>query len=493
MNNILVYITFVIYLIIMIGIGTYFYTRAKKLEDYLLGGKGMGSWVTALSAQASDMSGWLLMGLPGAVYLLGLNQTWIALGLIVGTYLNWKFISARLRLYTGSTDALTLSTFFDRRFKDPTKLLRIFSSIFILIFFTVYAAAGLVSAGKLFESMFGISYIVAVIVGTAIMIFYTLLGGFLAVCWTDLFQASLMVFAIIILPIIAYSNIEPGAIEAVLQARPELLSFMPEGTFIVAITAIISTAAWGLGYFGQPHILVRFMSVKEIKMLPFSRRIAMVWVVISLVCSVIIGLLGIPLYEGLSSGDAEKVLIFMVRDFVTPAFAGVLLAAILAAIMSTIDSQFLVASSTLTEDIYASMIRKEASSNELLLVSRLCVVLIAILSLVMAMDTSSSIFGLVTFAWGGFGSVFGPVVIMSLYSRKTTWYSALAGMVIGGAVMLVWYATGLGKVMYEIVPGFLVNFIVIFVINHFKPNEDAEINTQFDEMVSNLNAGITPK
>ncbi len=493
MDNILVYITFVIYLIVMVGIGTYFYTRAKKLEDYLLGGRGMGSWVTALSAQASDMSGWLLMGLPGAVYLYGLNQTWIAIGLIIGTYLNWKYVSARLRLYTGSTDSLTLSTFFDRRFKDPTKLLRIFSSLFILLFFTVYAAAGLVSAGKLFESMFNIDYTLAVIVGTGIMIFYTILGGFLAVCWTDLFQASLMVFAIIVLPIIAYFNIEPGAIELAIANKENIFNIMPSGTTITAMTAIISTAAWGLGYFGQPHILVRFMSVKEIKLLPFSRRIAMIWVVISLVCSVIIGLLAIPLYPGLPDGEAEKVLIFMVRDYVTPAFAGVLLAAILAAIMSTIDSQFLVASSTLTEDIYASMVRKNATSNELMTVSRVCVILIAIVALVLAMDKTSSIFGLVTFAWGGFGSVFGPVVIMALYSRKTTWFSALAGMVLGGIVMLTWYLLGWGSFMYEIVPGFIVNFLTIIIINMVKPNDDAEILESFNEMELNLKNMVTPK
>ena len=443
MNNYMTYATFVLYFLILIFMGIHFYFKSKKIEDYLLGGRNMGSWVTALSAQASDMSGWLLMGLPGAIYLAGMSEIWIAVGLIAGTFLNWVFVSARLRLYTGETGSMTLSSFLGKRFKDPTNSLRLISSIITLLFFTVYAASGLVGAGKLFESMFNIDYTTAVVIGMAVMIFYTLLGGFLAVCWTDLFQALLMIFAIVVLPFIAYSNIDPDTMSKAFASKENIFNPIPQGVGMFALVSIISSVAWGLGYFGQPHILVRFMSVKSIKLLPRSITIAMVWVVISLVGAVVIGLLGIPLYAELPSGDEEKVLIYMIADFVSPYFIGVLLAAILAAIMSTISSQLLVCSSTLTEDIYANIIKPKASGRELLFVSRLFVLIISLVALVLSFDKSSNIFNLVKFAWGGFGAAFGPLVLMALYSRKTTWYSALAGMVVGTIVMLVWYFTGL--------------------------------------------------
>ena len=482
MNNYMTYATFVLYFLILIFMGIHFYFKSKKIEDYLLGGRSMGSWVTALSAQASDMSGWLLMGLPGAIYLAGMSEIWIAVGLIAGTFLNWVFVSARLRLYTGETGSMTLSSFLGKRFKDPTNSLRLISSIITLLFFTVYAASGLVGAGKLFESMFNIDYTTAVVIGMAVMIFYTLLGGFLAVCWTDLFQALLMIFAIVVLPFIAYSNIDPDTMSKAFTSKENIFNPIPQGVGIFALVSIISSVAWGLGYFGQPHILVRFMSVKSIKLLPRSITIAMVWVVISLVGAVVIGLLGIPLYAELPSGDEEKVLIYMIADFVSPYFIGVLLAAILAAIMSTISSQLLVCSSTLTEDIYANIIKPKASGRELLFVSRLFVLIISLVALVLSFDKSSNIFNLVKFAWGGFGAAFGPLVLMALYSRKTTWYSALAGMVVGTIVMLVWYFTGLNKYMYEIVPGFLANLIVMLIINAVKPNTDKEIDEEYERV-----------
>lgn len=492
MNNYMTYATFVLYFLILIFMGIHFYFKSKKIEDYLLGGRSMGSWVTALSAQASDMSGWLLMGLPGAIYLAGMSEIWIAVGLIAGTFLNWVFISARLRLYTGETGSMTLSSFLGKRFKDPTNSLRLISSIITLLFFTVYAASGLVGAGKLFESMFNIDYTTAVVIGMAVMIFYTLLGGFLAVCWTDLFQALLMIFAIVVLPFIAYSNIDPDTMSKAFASKENIFNPIPQGVGIFALVSIISSVAWGLGYFGQPHILVRFMSVKSIKLLPRSITIAMVWVVISLVGAVVIGLLGIPLYAELPSGDEEKVLIYMIADFVSPYFIGVLLAAILAAIMSTISSQLLVCSSTLTEDIYANIIKPKASGRELLFVSRLFVLIISLVALVLSFDKSSNIFNLVKFAWGGFGAAFGPLVLMALYSRKTTWYSALAGMVVGTIVMLVWYFTGLNKYMYEIVPGFLANLIVMLIINAVKPNTDKEIDEEYERVQGHLKAGYTP-
>ncbi len=340
--------------------------------------------------------------------------------------------------------------------------------------------------------MFNIDYTTAVVLGMAVMIFYTLLGGFLAVCWTDLFQALLMVFAIVVLPFIAYNSIDPDTMTKAFAAKDGTFNPIPQGAAIAVILSIISSAAWGLGYFGQPHILVRFMSVKNIKLLPRSITIAMVWVFISLTGAVIIGLLGIPLYKELPTGDEEKVLIYMIRDFVSPYFIGVLLAAILAAIMSTISSQMLVCSSTLTEDIYANVIKPKASSKELLFVSRIFVLIISIIALILSFDKSSNIFQLVTFAWGGFGAAFGPVVLMALYSRKATWYSALAGMVVGTIVMLTWYFTGLNKYMYEIVPGFLANIVVMFIINYFKPNTNKDIDDEYNRVQQYLKDGYTP-
>lgn len=492
MINGMTYVTFIIYFIILAFIGVYFYKRSKKLEDYLLGGRGMGSWVTALSAQASDMSGWLLLGLPGAIYLAGLSESWIAIGLAVGTLLNWLLTASRLRLYTGATGSLTMSSFFEKRFKDPTNLLRIISSIVTLLFFTVYASSGLVSIGKLFETMFNMNYVVAVLIGTGIMVFYTLLGGFMAVCWTDLIQGLLMFFAIVILPFLIFNHIDTETMMTAFEVKGTTFQLLPEGSLIVSLLAILSSAAWGFGYFGQPHILVRFMSVKSVKIIPRSITIAMIWVIISLAGAVFIGLLGIPLYENLPKGDNEKILIYMVRDFVNPYFAGVILAAILAAIMSTISSQLLVSSSTLSEDLYAKIVNKKASDKQLLNINRIAVLIIFAISFILAMDRDSNIFSLVSFAWGGFGSAFGPVIIMALYSKKTTWYSALAGMITGTIIMLVWYSVGWGSYMYEIVPGFLSNIIVILLINHFKPNTDEEINKQFDEVVHNAKIKYTP-
>lgn len=471
-----VYLTFAIYLLGMIAVGIYFYRKASHLEDYLLGGRSMGSWVTALSAQASDMSGWLLMGLPGAVFAAGLGKIWIAVGLALGTFLNWLLVAPRLRVYTEKSKALTLSTFLGKRFHDPSNSLRLLSAVITLVFFTIYAASGLVGAGKLFESMFNVDYRLAVIAGTAIMIIYTLMGGFLAVCWTDLFQGLLMFAAITVVPIMAYNQLDAGAFTAACEAKKISMELIP-GSGVAGILAIISTMAWGLGYFGQPHILVRFMSIKSIKLLPRSMTIAMIWVLISLVAAICIGLLAIPMYN---TPEKEKVFIFMIRDLFNPYVGGILLAAILAAIMSTIDSQLLVSASTLTEDFYANIIRKNPTEKQQMLFSRVSVLLIAIIACSIAMDRNSSILDLVEFAWGGFGAAFGPVVLMALFSRKTTWRAALCGMLAGTVASLVWYFCPWGKYMYEIVPGFIVNILVIMAMNQIFPAENKTMLKEFD-------------
>ncbi|MHC5083224.1 MAG: sodium/proline symporter, partial [Planctomycetota bacterium] len=349
-------ITFVAYFIFLLGIGFFFYGKSKHIEDYLLGGRQMGAWVTALSAQASDMSGWLLMGLPGAIYLGGLETIWIAVGLFIGTVLNWVFVSGRLRIYTEQTQTITLPCFFEKRFADPTGLLRTVSAIIILIFFTIYASSGLVATGKLFESVFNVNYTMAVIVGGGIIILYTFLGGFMAVCWTDLFQGALMLVAILVVPAIAYCH--TGGISQIatdMNVRQISVSWIPQGKW--PLLMIVSAMSWGAGYFGQPHILTRFMSVQSLVKLNESKVIAIVWVFLSLVGAIIIGLVSISLFENLSGGEEEKVFIFMIKQVLGPWLGGIMLAAILSAIMSTIDSQLLVSSSALTEDFYQKVIK----------------------------------------------------------------------------------------------------------------------------------------
>lgn len=481
-------VTFIAYFIVLLGIGFCFYRKSASIEDYLLGGRGMGSWVTAMSAQASDMSGWLLMGLPGTIYLAGTGQVWIATGLFIGTVLNWILVSTRLRVYTQKTSAITLPCFFEARFKDPTGLLRIVSAIIILVFFAIYASAGLAATGKLFESTFNVRYHLAVIVGGFVVIAYTSLGGFLAVCWTDLLQGALMVFAITVVPVLTYNT--AGGIEAITEAM-ELkgisASLVPETEkWPVAVCMIASSMAWGLGYFGQPHILVRFMSIKSAEKLGKSMTIAIVWVFLSLSGAVIVGFLAIPLFENLSGGEEEKVFIYMIRDLFNPWFGGILLAAIFSAIMSTIDSQLLVSSSALSEDFYRKTIRPRASQREIVLVGRGCVVAISTVALFMALDRNNTILDIVSYAWGGFGAAFGPLILFALFCRRTSWQSALAGMVTGTVVLVLWKQIGLGGTMYEIVPGFGANCLTILLLNLFIGQEDERVLREFDEVVNEI-------
>jgi sodium/proline symporter len=475
-------ITFIVYFVVLLGIGMYFYRKSVSIEDYLLGGRGMGAWVTALSAQASDMSGWLLMGLPGAIYLGGVANAWIAIGLFVGTVLNWKLVASRLRIYTERTNTITLPCFFEERFRDTTGLLRTVSAIIILIFFAIYASSGLVAAGKLFEAVFGINYQVAVIAGGAVIIAYTFLGGFLAVCWTDLFQGSLMVVAIVLVPALAY--FEVGGIEPVrakMAAKSISTSLIPAGSKFPLLT-IISASAWGLGYFGQPHILARFMSARSLTKLRESMGIAIVWVFLSLSGAVVVGLIGIGMFDNLAGGEEEKVFIYMIEKLFNPWVGGVMLAAILSAIMSTIDSQLLVSSSALAQDFYQKAIKKDASQRQVVITGRICVIIISAVALVLALRPNDTILGIVAYAWAGFGAAFGPLVLFALFSRKTTWASALAGMVAGTVVLVVWKHAGLGAHLYEIVPGFLANCATMKLINIFSGQKDKEVLRDYDEV-----------
>ncbi len=457
-------ITFGFYMVFLIGIGAYFYKQTSNVEDYLIGGRGMGSWVTAISAQASDMSGWILMGLPGAIFISGLSESWLAIGLIVGTYLNWKYVAPRLRVQTEETDTMTLSTFLEKKLGDTSGLIRNFSAIITLFFFTIYASSGLVAAGKLFESMLGINYKLAVVIGAITIVSYTFMGGYFASCWTDFFQGGLMFAAIIVVPVLAFSKTGgfQGLTTAMETKNISMSLFLNNGENI-GILAIISALAWGLGYFGQPHILVRFISVNSVKELKKSRLVAMIWVIISLIGAMAVGLIGIAMFKDPTQigGDSEKIFIYMISKLFNPWIGGVLLAAILSAIMSTIDSQLLVTSTTLTEDFY-KYIKKDAKDSELMWIGRICVITISIIAVLMALNPGSKVLALVSYAWAGFGAVFGPAVVAALYVENINWKSVFAGMLIGLIVLIAWRYSGYGKVLYEILPGFAANVIIMF-------------------------------
>ena len=455
-------ITFVIYLIFLMGVGVYFYKKTETAEDYVLGGRGMGSWVTALSAQASDMSGWLLMGLPGAVYMTGMSQTWTAIGLTLGTYLNWKILAPKLRVQTEETDTMTLPNFLSKKLKDDTGTIRIFSAIVILFFFTVYSSSGLVAAGKLFASILGIDYKIAVIIGVGTIVFYTFMGGYLACCWTDFFQGTLMFLAILVVPVMAYFT--GGGIESIAyQAQIRDISLSVLHGSKIGTMGIISALAWGLGYFGQPHILVRFMSVKNLEELNKARQIAMAWVLISLAGAVAIGITGIGLFTDISQigGDSEKIFIYMISKLFNPWVGGILLAAILSAIMSTIDSQLLVSASTLSEDFYR-YIKKDATEKQVMWTGRIGIIAISLVATIIAMDTNSHILSMVSYAWAGFGGAFGPAILMTLYCKNLNWRSIFAGMLVGVAVIILWKISGLSNYLYEILPAFVMNGLVVY-------------------------------
>lgn len=480
--------SFFIYLLIMLTIGWYFYVRTKNLSDYILGGRKLNAWVTSLSAQASDMSGWLLLGLPGYAYLSGLESLWLLMGLLIGTYVNWKFIAGRLRIYTElAGNAFTLPDFFENRFSTKSKMIRIISAIFILIFFLIYTSSGFVAGAKLFSSVFSVTYLQALLIGGFFIVGYTFLGGFLAVSWTDVIQGTIMFFAIIFVPLFAI--IDNGGfvftLNEIIVLNIEYLNIFTdnEGNFLTFI-AILSLLGWGLGYFGQPHILARFMAIKNVGEMSKARKIAMYWVTFSLISAVVLGIVGYAIFPvSLQGSDSEKIFILMVEQLVHPLFAGVLLAAILAAIMSTADSQLLVASSALTEDIYKSVFRKSASQKELVWISRVCVIIIAVIAVIIGMDPNSSVLELVAYAWAGFGAAFGPVIILSLYWKGITERGAIAGMLVGGITIIVWKnLTGGLFDLYEIIPGFVFAVIAILLFSDKNVENIDKVENDFNTL-----------
>jgi SSS family solute:Na+ symporter/sodium/proline symporter len=482
-----------LYFTAMLGIGLYAYRKSTSdVAGYMLGGRSLSPSVAALSAGASDMSGWMLMGLPGAMYLSGISSLWIAIGLVLGAFLNYLIVAPRLRTYTEvANDSITLPDFFENRFNDNSRLLRVVSSIVIVVFFTLYTSSGIVAGGKLFESSFGLNYEMGLYITAGVVVAYTLFGGFLAVSLTDFVQGCIMFVALVLVPIVTISEV--GGVSEIHASintiNPALLDIFSG----VSIISIISAMAWGLGYFGQPHIIVRFMAIRSVKDMPAARRIGMSWMIVSIIGAMATGFAGIAYVSktGLQLDDAETIFIVLSQILFSPLIAGFLLAAILAAIMSTISSQLLVTSSSLTEDFYKTFLHRDASDKQQVLVGRISVFLVALLAIYLAYDRNSSILSLVSNAWAGFGAAFGPVVIGCLYWKKMTKNAALAGMIAGAVTVLLWiYAPitingqSLSSVMYEIVPGFILCSLVIYVVSIIAPQEDTQVLATHDEMLT---------
>lgn len=479
------YLALAAYFVGMIAIGVFAARRTKDHEDYMLAGRKLPPWAAALSAGASDMSGWLVMGLPGAIYAAGLIEAWIAVGLTVGAYLNWRLVAPRLRAYTEvSNNSITVPSFFENRLKDRSRMLRIVSAVIILIFFTLYISSGMVAGGVFFESAFGGEYLIGMLLVAAVTLSYTLFGGFLGASLTDVAQGLLMMTALVFVPIVAIANVggfgEVGA--AIADASPDALSLTGgEGVTGLTVLAIVSALAWGLGYFGQPHILVRFMALPSAQAATPARRIGMTWMVISMVGAVAAGLVGIAFFDqtGAALDNPETVVLEMSQVLLHPIIAGLVLAAVLAAIMSTISSQLVVCSSALVEDLYRVARKTPPGERTLVVLGRACVLIVAVVAAVLAITPNDTILGLVGFAWAGFGAAFGPLVLLSLFWRRLSTWGAIAGMVTGAVVVFTWPL--LGTPVYELLPGFVIALVVSVVVSLFTYREDPVVQQEFTD------------
>lgn len=472
--------TFGVYFVAMIAVGVWVYRRTTSLEDFALGGRSLNAPTAALSAQASDMSGWLLLGLPGAVYAAGIGATWIAIGLAVGTYLNWLLVAPRLRTYTQRADnAVSLSAYFEARFEERTSAIRIVSAVVIVVFFTLYVSSGLVAGGILFEETFGVPYGLAVTIAAVVIVTYSFLGGFLAVSLTDAVQGGLMFLALVGLPIVAIGVLGGfDALAGTLTAEtPALLDIGAEAAFTdgewalgepLGFVAVVSLLAWGLGYFGQPHILARFMGIRSSGHVPAARRIGVGWVLVTLAGASLVGLVGIALLEA-PLDNPETVFITLIQQLLNPWVGGVLLAAVLAAIMSTADSQLIVSSTALTEDFYRALLNRDASQSTLVWVGRGTVIAVAVVAYAIALPGETAVLDIVAYAWAGFGAAFGPVILLSLYWPRMTGPGAMAGIVAGAATVLAWeeFPALADTGIYSMLPGWAMALAAAFVFGRW--------------------------
>ncbi|MDO4259586.1 MAG: sodium/proline symporter PutP [Actinomycetaceae bacterium] len=493
----------IIYLTAMVMIGLFAYNRTKNLDDYMLGGRDLGPGVAALSAGAADMSGWLLMGLPGALYLNGLIESWIAVGLTIGAWVNWKYTAPRLRAYSvTAANSITVPSFLGARLRDTSNLVRIVAGVVITVFFTFYVSSGMVAGGKFFESSFGMNYHLGMVIIAATTVLYTLVGGFLAVSWTDVVQGLMMVVALIAVPIVGIIHVGgPGNLLAqITEVAPDAFNLFhakaADGSAASALTVaivVISGLAWGLGYFGQPHIIVRFMALRSTAEAKQGRRIGIGWMLLAVLGAGTTAFVGIAVYKHDTGQlpDSEGVFIALGQLLFHPFIAGFMLASILAAIMSTISSQLLVTSSALVEDIYRVYTHRELSGSDGVLAGRIAVAIVSIIAAALAWPNSDSILALVGFAWAGFGASFGPIVILSLYWRKLTAQGAIWGMITGGVFVAIWgnldgAAGGIMQIfdIYEILPGFLANLVVAILVSRATYTPNSDIDAEFDQTVA---------
>ncbi|GAA4687906.1 MULTISPECIES: sodium/proline symporter PutP [Kocuria] len=477
-------IAIVIYFSGMIAIGLWANSKTKNLDDYMLGGRNLKPGVAALSAGASDMSGWLLMGLPGAVYLTGMVEAWIAIGLTIGAWLNWKFVAPRLRAYTEvSNNSITIPSFLDNRLKGNTRMLRVVSGVIILVFFTFYVSSGMVAGGVFFMSSFGSSYLLGMLLIAGVTVLYTFFGGFLGASYTDLFQGLLMLLALLMVPVVGLFMVGGPAemVNSIQNAQPDALSLLAGGTAV----GVISALAWGLGYFGQPHIIVRFMALRSPADAKSGRRIGVSWMILTVIGAISTALVGIAYFGNRPDQDPtdpEAVFLDLSQILFHPALAGLVLAAVLAAIMSTVSSQLIVSSSALVEDLYNLAAKKTPSPKAQVWMGRAGVLLVAIIAAALAWEQNATILELVGFAWAGFGSAFGPVVILSLFWRKLTNTGAITAMIVGAVTVFVWQYTPWSD-LYEIIPGFFLGMLAAIVGSLATYKRDPEIEAEFDQAV----------
>lgn len=489
------------YLIFIVVVGFLFSKKNKTSEEFYLGGRGLGPWVTAMSAEASDMSGWLLMGLPGAAFLTGpLDYScWIAVGLAIGTYVNWRITALRLRTYTQvANNSITIPDYFSNRFHDKKKILMTIAAIFIIIFFIPYTAAGFVACGKLFTSLFGFEYVPAMIVSAIIIITYTIVGGFLAESVVDFIQGTLMF--IVLITVVGMGVSAVGGLSNVYDQTshiPGYYSVLPaEGYEGLSVITVLSGLAWGLGYFGMPHVLLRFMAIRKPRELSKSRRIGITWCVISLIMAIMIGVVGRALFVELPAGiDEENIFILMTKELMSgglmPILAGIALCGILAAQISSSDSQLLVASSAVSQNIFKGLVKPKASNKQVMIAARVTILIMAIAAILLALDPQSSILEIVDFAWGGFGATFGPLVLFSLFWKRTNVPGAIAGMIVGGATVLIWELVLLpafGGIfeLYSLLPAFILSCLAIFIVSKLTKEPEQSVKDEFAEYLRQM-------
>lgn len=487
------YAAIAIYFGILIVIGRYYYNKNANMSEYLLDNRKLSPLVTALSAGASDMSGWMLLGMPGAIYATGICSIWIAIGLTIGAWANYKFLAKRLRVYTEvASDSITIPDFLENRFKDRTKTLRIISGLLILVFFTVYVSSGMIAGGKTFNSFFGIDFAAGAILTLAIVVFYTFFGGFKAVCITDALQGTLMFLVLILIPIVSYLALNIPSDSSFFNEVAKFDNNHLDIFYNQSFLGILGLLAWGFGYFGQPHIIVRFMAIRSSAELESARKIGISWMALGLLGAVLSGLIGFVYFNqtGAPLKDAETVFLDLGKILFHPFIVGIIISAVLAAIMSTISGQLLVSASSVTNDFIFAFYKKDVSPKTQTLISRFAVVVVAVVATILAFLSNDTVLNVVGNAWAGFGASFGPVLLFSLYSKKMSALSALVGMLVGGISVIAWIGFGLSSVVYELLPGFVFSSLAIFLVNKYNVVLDkmadepksAEISAEFEKM-----------